>query len=259
MTIWVDGKLHGGNDIPRSRAIAPFETMGATGGAVPLWSRHITRLSTTAQRLGLTFDATPEVRAGATEVLLKNGHTDDVLRLSLVPSEGEGAPARVVLASRKRSPVKVVKLLPTIAERAADAPPGDLKAEPRRFYDTVLQQAQDGEADDGVVVGLDGALLETALGNLWLRLDGTWVTPPLDGRVLPGVARALLLDHAAAGQVAVVEREVALADLHRAEAMAQSNAVYGPRPACLVGGHADVSLVDEELGSLWRSAMRGAG
>src|SRR5690606_28013096 len=158
MTIWIDGELLGGTDVPRTKAIAPFETMGAVQGTVPLWSQHLRRLQATAQRLGLRFEATPELRAAATEVLLANGHSDDVLRLSLVPSAAErndGAldnlvTTRVVIASRQRSPIKTVKLLPTVVERDPDLPPADIKAEPRRFYDAVLQQAQDGEADDGI-------------------------------------------------------------------------------------------------------------
>ncbi|MFN3241280.1 MAG: aminotransferase class IV [Planctomycetota bacterium] len=258
MTIWIDGELQGGSTVPRSKAIAPFETMGAHDGDVPLWSRHLDRLVGTARRLGLPFAPTPELRAAAAEVLLKNGHADDVLRLSLVPDDDASAgPVRVVLSSRARSPIRTVKLLPTIVERPHDAPPGDVKAEPRRFYDQVRQQAQDGEADDGIVVGLDGAVLEAALGNLWLRLDGVWVTPPLDGRVLPGIARQLLLERARDAGLRCEERAVTLADLHRADAIAHSNAVYGPRPACLLGELAAVEIVDSGLGALWRQATAG--
>lgn len=270
MTIWVDGKLLGGTDVPRSKAAAPFETMGAVAGVVPLWSLHLQRLTATAKRLGLAFTATPELRAAATEVLLKNGHTDGVLRLALVPAsdlsgsdesgsdapatDTPGTPVRVVVASRQRSPIKSVRLLPTVVASEPDDLPRDFKAEPRRFYDAVLQQAQDGEANDGIVVANDGCLLEAALGNLWLRIDGTWRTPPLDGRILPGIARAVLLERAAASGLPVAEVPLTLADLHQAQAVAHSNAVYGPRPACLVGERAAVEIVDSELGALWRQA-----
>ena len=254
MTIWIDGELLGGTDVPRSKAIAPFETMAAHDGLLPLWAEHMQRLAQSAQRLGLDFTATPELRAAASDVMLKNGHTNDIVRLCLVPNDDGEKNARVVIASRKRSPIKVVKLLPTVVEREAGLPPADMKAEPRRFYDQVLQQAQDGEADDCIVVAEDGALLETGLGNLWLRLAGTWCTPPLDGRVLPGIARAQLLAQARLQGVGVEERALTLADLHQAEAVAQSNAVYGPRPACLVGEVAAAEIVDTELGALWRAA-----
>ncbi|GEM_PF-1501559 len=252
MSVWIDGELCGGTRVPRGEGFAPFETMGARGAEVPLWPRHVARLTQTAAALGVAFAPSPALRAAAAEVLLKNGHADDVLRLSLVPSGGR---AQVVLSSRRRSPLTTVQLLPTVLERPDDAPPADRKAEPRRFYDLVRQQAQDGDADDGIVVGADGALLETALGNLWLRLDGVWVTPPLDGRVLPGIARAVLLEQAEATGLRCAQRHLTFADLHAAEAVAHSNAVHGPRPACLVGARAAVAQVDAELGALWRRAL----
>ena len=121
------------------------------------------------------------------------------------------------------------------------------------------QQAQDGGADDGIVVDSDGALLETAWGNLWALLGDTWVTPPLDGRVLPGIARALLLEQAQRTGLITEERELTLADLHSAAALAHSNAVYGPRPACLVGEKAAVDIVDTQLVPLWSSGLGTSG
>ncbi|MFK7743159.1 MAG: aminotransferase class IV [Planctomycetota bacterium] len=264
MTIWIDGDLQPGNDVPRSKAFAPFETMGAKDAQLALWPRHLERLQGSAERLGLAFAPPPDLRAAAADVLLKNGESDGILRLALVPDDQGGGPARVVMGARSRSPIQKVRLLPTVVERPADAPPGDMKAEPRRFYDEVRNQAQDGGADDGIVVGNDGMLLETALGNLWLRVDGVWRTPALDGRVLPGVARALLLEFAKQAGFGFEERECTLDDLHHAEAMAHSNAVYGPRPACLADdagsavGNAD-SLVADELGVVWQEALASFG
>ena len=81
--------------------------------------------------------------------------------------------------------------------------------------------------------GLLHAVLETALGNLWFHVAGAWVTPALDQRVLPGIARAVLLEALAARGIEVVERACDIADLHRATAIAVSNAVHGPRRAVL--------------------------
>jgi para-aminobenzoate synthetase / 4-amino-4-deoxychorismate lyase len=251
MTAWCDGQIVGDGQVPKPTAVSPFETMGAVRGDLPLWDRHLRRLAAATQRLRLPFAPAPTWRAAAAEVLRGNGHDDAVLRLQIVARD---TAVHVVMTSRQRSPVKIVQLLPTIVARPANAPPADLKADPRGFYDAVRQQAQDGQADDGIVVAEDGALLETALGNLWLRLDGRWVTPPLDGRVLPGIARELVLAAAARAGVAVAERACDLADLHRAEALAHSNAVHGVRPACLVGQKADVQLVDSELRPLWRAS-----
>ena len=251
MTNWIDGRFVADSSLPKRKGIAPFETMGAEGGEVPLWRHHLARLAATTQRLGLPFAPGPELVAAARELLVHNDHRDAVLRLAVVP---HAAGTAVVMTSRPRSPIKVVQLLPTVVARPADAPPGDVKAEPRGYYDAIRQQAQDGGADDGIVVVEDGVVLETALGNLWLRLDGRWVTPALDGRVLPGVARTLLLAAARKVGKAIEERRLELGDLHRAEALAHSNAVYGVRPACLCGTAPAVAFVDNELQPLWSAA-----
>jgi branched-subunit amino acid aminotransferase/4-amino-4-deoxychorismate lyase len=256
MNAWLDGRSITQSALPKRVGTAPFETMGAMGGALPLWERHLARLAATAARLGLPFAPPTSLRAEALELLRANGHDGDVLRLSVLRA-ADGVHTSMV--TRARSPVRVVKLLPTVVARPEGAPPADVKAEPRAYHDAVRQQAQDGGADDGIVLGTDGAVLETALGNLWLLLDGTWVTPPLDGRVLPGIARALLLEHARAANasVRVAERACTLGDVHRAQALAHSNAVHGPRPACLVGERASVAKVDGDLLPLWRRATTG--
>lgn len=254
MTAWVDGQFVGDAAMPNRVGIAPFETMGARSGELPLWDLHLARLAAAAQRLGLPFAPPATLRAAARELLRSHDHGDDVLRLALVPT---AAAVHTVMVTRVRSPVRVVRLLPTVVARPEDAPPGDLKAEPRAYYDAVRQQAQDGQADDGIVIGHDGAVLETALGNLWLCLDGVWVTPALDGRVLPGIARGLLLAAAQRTGLRVLERACDLADLHRATALAQSNAVHGVRPACLVGQPAAVAIVGRDLAAAWRAATAG--
>ncbi|MCR9243425.1 MAG: aminotransferase class IV [bacterium] len=260
MMAWVDGEFVAGGAVPRvaSGKLGPFETMGATAGQVPLWGRHLERLAAAAASVGLTVPGgndtlaaggAPEWRAAAAELLLRANHGDGILRLALVPVADR---THVVMTSRLRSPARSVVLLPTVVERQAADPPGDIKTTPRRFYDAVLQQAQDGGADDGLVVDRDGAVLETAVANLFVCVDGVWATPPLDGRVLPGIARQRLFERAPAGTF--VERSIDLGDLHRAEALATTNAVYGPRAASLLDGERPaVELVDRELGRYWQS------
>lgn len=254
MTAWVDGRIVADGALPRRAGVAPFETMGARVGELPLWDRHLARLRGSVARLGLAWREPVGLRAAASELLRANDRADGVLRLAVVPT---AAGVSTVVVVRARSPVKVVQLLPTVVERPSAAPPGDLKAEPRRYYDAVRQQAQDGQADDGLVLASDGALLETALGNLWLFVAGQWLTPALDGRVLPGVARALLCAGLRARGIAVDERVCDLGDLHRAEALAVSNAVHGPRPACLVGQPANAAPTARDLQPIWRTAFGG--
>lgn len=220
-----------------------LETMAAVAGGVPLWPHHRARLAAGAARLG--WPAPPaELPEATADLLARNGHTDGVLRLVLTP-HGE-----LQLTSRARGPDAPVVLLPVLARRPDDAPPPDLKTSDRRHYDAALAEARAGGADDGVLLGDGGAVLETAVGNLWLLLDGAWVTPPADGSLLAGVARGLLLGAGSGSGVRCAERRCELADLHRASALAVSNAVHGVRPAALRGSAASAAV--DELVRRWR-------
>jgi para-aminobenzoate synthetase/4-amino-4-deoxychorismate lyase len=74
-----------------------------------------------------------------------------------------------------------------------------------------------------LLVDLDGHVLETSRSCVFAELDGRLVTPPLDGRILPGVARAVLLaDHPDA-----VERPLTLAELAGADRVLLTNALRG--------------------------------
>lgn len=247
---WMDGKFVGG-DSPAlvTEGIGLFESMAAVGGRVPLWSRHLARLSASAQRLQLPFELPDDLPAQAAELLAHNSHHDGALRLALLPDN------HWEMTSRNRSYApSTVRLIPTLQRRGPEAPPADLKAMPRSFYDAVRREAQGGGADDGIILGDDGAVLETAQSNLFLWLDGSWVTPPLDGRVLPGIARALLLERA---RPPITERVCTIDDLHRARKLMVSNAVHGPRAAVLVASpDPTVEPLDSSLQQLWRDCMQ---
>ena len=50
MTVWVDGAVAAGTAGPAlpPGAVAPFETIGAVAGELPLWERHVRRLAAAA-------------------------------------------------------------------------------------------------------------------------------------------------------------------------------------------------------------------
>jgi para-aminobenzoate synthetase/4-amino-4-deoxychorismate lyase len=252
---WRDGEFLPDATPPLMPAgVAPFETMGEVHGGLPLWDRHLARLQAAAARLRLPFAPPADLRAGAMELLRRSDH--GVLRLSLVPA---ASGVHWEMATRPLARVlQRVALIPTVCRRPEGGPPPDLKAAPRTFYDDVLAEAQAGGADDGIVLGPAGEVLETATANLWLLLEGTWATPPLDGRILPGIARARLLEVARRRGVATAERVCKLDDLHRARGLAVSNAVHGPRHAVLLaaGRRPAVENPDDRLLRLWPGCLQ---
>jgi para-aminobenzoate synthetase/4-amino-4-deoxychorismate lyase len=72
-------------------------------------------------------------------------------------------------------------------------------------------------------------VLEAAWANVWIEDgDGALLTPPADGRILPGVTRASLLALPAAREAALT-----LADLGRARAILLTSSVRLVTPAGL--------------------------
>ena len=88
-----------------------------------------------------------------------------------------------------------------------------------------------------LLVDLDGEVLEAAHANVWIREGSTLVTPPLDGRLLPGTVRARLLTHPPPGLTAC-EEPVPLERAATADELLLSSSLRGLHPAVLAGTRA---------------------
>ncbi|MFP3915475.1 MAG: aminodeoxychorismate synthase component I [Actinomycetota bacterium] len=84
-------------------------------------------------------------------------------------------------------------------------------------------------ADDVILWNRRGEVTETTVGNLAIRLDGLWVTPPVSSGLLAGTERAARLE---SGEL--VERVVRREDLRAATGVARLNSVRGWEDAHLI-------------------------
>jgi para-aminobenzoate synthetase / 4-amino-4-deoxychorismate lyase len=75
-----------------------------------------------------------------------------------------------------------------------------------------------------------GEVLETARANVFAVVAGQLATPPDDGRILPGIARAATVELARAEGIELVERPLRLDDLLAAEEVFLTNSVRGIEP-----------------------------
>lgn len=97
------------------------------------------------------------------------------------------------------------------------------KTTSRSLYDQALARvAECPELFDVLFLNEQGRVAEGARSNIFARIDGEWLTPPLESGALPGVFRAEML---AVGLAR--EAELSLADLHRAEEIRCGNALRG--------------------------------
>jgi anthranilate synthase/aminodeoxychorismate synthase-like glutamine amidotransferase len=81
-----------------------------------------------------------------------------------------------------------------------------------------------------------GELLETDRANVFAVIDGVLLTPPADGRLLPGTARAAVMRAARARAIKVGQKPLTLDQLTAATEVFVTNAVAGVLPVTAIDG-----------------------
>lgn len=87
-----------------------------------------------------------------------------------------------------------------------------------------------------LLIGADGAVLEAGRANLFVVCDGALITPPNDGRILPGIARMRTLELAREAGIEAREERLSLEDLRNADEVFLTGSVRGIEPACSLDG-----------------------
>ncbi len=98
-----------------------------------------------------------------------------------------------------------------------------------------FQAARDVGADDAILVR-DGVAIEGAHQNFWAVLDGTVVTHPTTGHVLPGITREVVLEEARAAGLSVDERPIQIEELAGADEVFFTGTTGEVRPVVEVDG-----------------------
>ena len=191
------------------------------GGEPVELDEHLERLRASVERL---YDRPlpADVVARARRAVAASG--DVRLRIHAIPSTLEVIVRCEAAALPIRSGREVV-LAPVVL-------PGGLGA--NKWRDRRLLEALSAATAPAVplLVDSDGSVLEAAWANVWVQEAERHRTPPADGRLLPGVARALRLAELRAAGVDVEEAAVSLEDLARGRVVLTSS-LRGPAPARL--------------------------
>lgn len=169
-------------------ALGVFETLLVVDGRPLELEPHLERLDASLRAL---FGA--PAPPGARELVLDHARGVELARLRLTVA-AELTPTVVV------TPVDAALVLPG-AERALElvplVVPGGIGA--HKWADRRLLAGAEADVAPGVPLLLDddGTVLEASRGNVFSVRDGVLVTPPADGRILPGVTRRRVLELAA--------------------------------------------------------------
>jgi para-aminobenzoate synthetase/4-amino-4-deoxychorismate lyase len=96
------------------------------------------------------------------------------------------------------------------------------KTTERAMYTQALEQAQRQGFYETLFTNERGHLTEGSFTNLFVRLDGQWLTPPVSDGMLPGIWRQSFIKDTDAR-----ERVITLSDLQKAEQIIIGNSVRG--------------------------------
>ena len=155
------------------------------------------------------------------------------LRVDAVPGRDVAVTTRPVAAGY-RAPVTLEPLVL----------PGGLGAHKwrdRRLFDDLVARHRGTISEyerAPLLVDADGAVLEAAWGNVWLLDADRLTTPPADGRILPGVTRARLLELAPSLGLRACEEPISLDRLRAAPVTFATSSIRLAVPAGLAGGAA---------------------
>lgn len=230
-----------------------FETLKAVGGE-PLWyADHMRRLRDGATMLGLSIPYDDGALLNAmTDLLTAMALPEAAIRLTLTrgpttqrglwSGERPGQPTCLITAAPagSTSPQRVVVCRST--RRNEHSPLSRLKS--LNYGDNIIarREAIDRGANDALMLNTRGDLACATVGNLFLRIDGHWVTPPISDGVLPGIARAKILRVRDVAERSISEKELACADAAFISNSLGCTAIAGIEGRVLEGGDSQLPL-----------------
>lgn len=219
-----------------------FTTMRVVNGQPQLWQRHVERLETTSQRLGIDIPHSTKLLAETRQV--SRGHNDCAVRLSFtrgVGGRGYAPPEQsqvTRLISRSPMPEHYNRwrqhgIHLGISEQRLGYQPmlKGLKTLNRLEQVLLKQELATLDAEDLLVLDDTDKVCETTAGNIFWRRGHEWFTSDLARGGIAGVARAEIIANNKVHAIVAI-----LDDLRRADEIFMCNALCGLIPVRTLAG-----------------------
>ena len=201
-----------------------FETLRAYGGRPFRLEDHLVRLESSAPALGipLLFDAV-RIAEAAVELLEANALTEGDAAIRCTATRGTGPRGLVPPADVQPTLLITTSAYHPLPEscsativdirRNEGSPLSQMKS--LGYLDNVLaaRDAAERGAEEAILLNNAGRVAGAARANVFAVLDGRLLTPPLQDGVLPGIARRVVLELAAALRIPTEEVSLSPADL----------------------------------------------
>jgi branched-chain amino acid aminotransferase len=246
--------------VPRSQAkISPFdlgflygyglfETMRAYSGRIFRLDKHLERLSQSAKLLSLPLNAF-DLKKACYDTLKANKSKDARIRLTVSMGESEAAPdlpkhpkPTVLVTAARYVPLsdefyhKGYKAVVSTIDQDSQSPLSHLKSANYLNHILARREAKASGADEAILLNERGFLCEGSTSNIFLVSKKTIITPGEESGCLPGITRQVVIELAQGLGISLVEREVILDELLRADEAFLTNSIMELMPLAEVNG-----------------------
>lgn len=221
---------------PKLHSFQLLETLGFQGGQGYLFlEEHLDRMIQSADYFGwklIKADIRESLNQLAQRELSFHSNSFSCKIRLLVSSLGKMTLSWAPLEDKPSEPVKL-----WLSENHQD--PEDIflyhKTTHRWTYDQELRRARERGYYEVIYQNLRGKLSEGSFTNLFFKVDGEWITPPVSSGLLPGIGRQNAIQ-----QGKVSEKLITLQDLQRVQAIEIINSVRGRIPVSLINSSAGI-------------------
>lgn len=215
----LEARLLPSNDFPYGEGI--FETFPAANGVPVFFEEHWERLKNSSLYFRYSFPFDPldvfkKIRASISSAQIRG------IRLTYKPNSG----LIFQILEQKELP-KEWKLVVSVDK---PHPLASHKITDRAHYEDLWKKAFQEGCQDMLMVSDEGRILETTRANIFMFAKGKLITPPANGKILPGIARLKVIQQAAHSGIPVEEREIILEELSNADLFFVTNSLIGIAP-----------------------------
>jgi para-aminobenzoate synthetase/4-amino-4-deoxychorismate lyase len=236
-----------------------FETLLVVDGRPIELDAHLSRLAASARELfgpPAMARVVGPARALAMARASESAMSDAALtRLRLTLSPDERGVLDLTALSADADPATVFPPAERGVALAPIAVDGGLGR--HKWADRRLLEAATDAVDGQVPLIVDGDMLEAERANVFALRGDTLVTPPDDGRILPGIARERTIGVARELGIEVHELAIRLDDLYRADEIFLTGSVRGIEPVGSVAGRPTPSVrADGPIAARLGAALR---
>ena len=209
--IWINGDMQqdaaiGSDNRGLLLGDGVFETLLVTNQHPLFITRHLARLYDSLDRLAMPPRFTQADIILACDALIKAMQIDagrHVLRLTVTRTGGRGLDISsepqdqlwLMTLAPAAPAAEAYRLITATACRPSQALTSHIKS--TNYLENILarQQAKEQGADEALMLNEHGRLACAAAGNIFVQIDNSLLTPPIEEGALAGTRRQILLDH----------------------------------------------------------------